>query len=870
MKTSEIREIFLSYFENQDHLRLSSSTLIPENDPTLFFVNAGMVQFKDIFTGNEKRKSPSATTAQKCLRVSGKHNDLENVGQTPRHHTFFEMLGNFSFGDYFKADAIKHSWTLLTEKLKIDPDRLWITVFESDDEAYQLWQDIAGVRPERIQRLGEKDNFWSMGDTGPCGPCSEIHYDHGPEYGDDPNGPAGETDRYVEIWNLVFMQYDRASDGTLTLLPSPSIDTGMGLERVAAIKQGVYSNYDTDAFQGIIQSMAKRASVHYGKDKDADVSLKVIADHSRACTFLIADGVMPSNEGRGYVLRRIARRAIRYGVRLGLNDNFMGLASKEVIQNLGHTYPEIVERQDFILEVIEREEIRFRETLDKGLIILEEALEKVTEGGRLNGNIVFSLHDTFGFPMDLTELIAGERGIQIDSKQFKVRMEEQRAAGRANWKGSGEAALESIYHQLAEEHNTYFTGYTNIQGTGIVKAILNSNGEKCQSLDSTGTIIVSQSPFYAESGGQVGDIGEVKTRSGKGLVSDVQKPVGQVFHHHIKVTEGQINLGEEIQLNVNSQHRKDTRRNHTATHLLHAALRNVLGEHVTQKGSLVEPKRLRFDFSHHKPVSQEELSSIQQQVQTEVQSNSCLQVEVCSMDEAKEKGAMALFGEKYGDEVRVVKVGDFSTELCGGIHVPYTGEIGTFLITNESSVSAGIRRIEAITGNVSIQRFQNNETILKSAQHILKAQPDQLLNQLQNLLEEKRNLSNEVKKLSTEIARLAAGDLLSEAVEINGIKVIAAEFTGSVDAMREEADKLRSQLGTAVVVLGSKMNGVKLIAAVTKDIAGKRAHAGKIIKSIAPMIGGGGGGRPDMAQAGGKNPDGLDAALAKVKELIAE
>ena len=869
MKSADIRKSFINYFQSKGHEPVASSSLIPSNDPTLFFVNAGMVQFKDCFLGKDQRNYTRATSAQKCLRVSGKHNDLENVGVTPRHHTLFEMLGNFSFGDYFKEEAISFAWDFLTKVLNIDKSKLWITIYEKDDEAEQIWTSIPDVDPQKIQRLGEKDNFWSMGDTGPCGPCTEIHYDHGPEYGDDPNGPAGETDRYVEIWNLVFMQFNRDEHGTLHPLPNPSIDTGMGLERVAAILQGVYTNYDTDVFQDIIQETATYAGIQYGAAQDSDIALRVIADHIRAVTFLIADGVMPSNEGRGYVLRRITRRAIRYGVRINLKEPFLYRAAQIVIRQFSSLYPELEERKSFLLEVIKGEEERFAQTLERGLQILEEAcVQTQDQNKRISGDTVFTLHDTFGFPMDLTRLIAQEKGFSIDEEGFHTRMAEQKAAGRANWKGSGQESISSSIHELAKENPTTFVGYTTLSHSSNIQKILDTNHNVVSQLSagSTGYILVERTPFYAEGGGQTGDTGTFCTNHAKGLILDTQKPLGSSFFHHVQVESGTLQAGT-IELEVDQQARFNIRRNHTATHILHSALRNILGTHVAQKGSLVQSDRFRFDFSHHKPLTAEERETIQSLVQQEIFNNTPLDVEECTQEEAKEKGALALFGEKYGDTVRVVSVPGFSTELCGGTHVKSTGEIGAFHILSESGVAAGVRRIEAVTGLGAIQYFQQQEQVIRELSGTLKVPTSSLSESIHKILDERKKLEKEVASLQLELAKSKAGDLKDQAREINGVTIIAAEFGGDPKTLRSEADRLRDSFGSAVIVLGSRKKGVQLIVAVTKDLT-SRVHAGKLIKEISAIIDGKGGGRPDMAQAGGKSPDKLPQALDKAYDVL--
>ena len=871
MKSQEIRRIFLDYYAQREHTIVPSSSLLPSNDPTLFFVNAGMVPFKDIFTGKEACEYKKATSVQRCLRVSGKHNDLDEVGRTPRHHTLFEMMGNFSFGDYFKREAITHAWTLLTEHYKLDKDRLWVTIFEDDDEAGEIWKKLTDIPAERIQKLGEKDNFWSMGSTGPCGPCSEIHYDHGPEYGDDPNGPAGESDRYVEIWNLVFMQYNRDSKGVLHPLPNPSIDTGMGLERLAAIKQGVYNNYDTDIFQSVIQNCAKWAGVTYGKDLETDTSLRVIADHTRAVVFLIADSVIPSNEGRGYVLRRIARRAIRYAVKMGMKQTFLHRTAEIICNEMSGAYPYLVDKTAFILEVIEAEEVRFRSTLDKGLLILEEAFDELGEDKTLNGNIVFQLHDTFGFPLDLTRLIASEKGFFIDEAGYKKRMKEQKEAGRANWKGSGQTATENKENYLVGIDATVFLGYTEVKTSSKIRAILNENGQKVESLKGTGFVVLDQTPFYAEAGGQVGDSGTLSTSTdNSGIIAqvvDTQKS-GQHFLHQVEVKNGTLTLESIVTAEIDEDSRLLSRRNHTATHILHAALRRVLGKHVTQKGSLVTPTRLRFDFAHHKSVSKEELREISLLVQKEIATNKTLAIEVCAVDEAKKKGAMALFGEKYGKEVRVVSIPGFSTELCGGIHAPQTGEIGLFTIVSEAGISAGVRRIEALTSAGALSWMEERNKTLEQISGLFNSPVAALVENIERNIQQRKDLEKELAQLKKKLAKAESGDLFTQKKIVNGIQIISAEFRGEVDAMREEADRLRDKLGSGVVILGSKQKGVKLIVAVTKDLAGNKVHAGKLIKELAPLIGGGGGGRPDMAQAGGKKPDGLQAALDKAFDLI--
>ncbi|MBK7759418.1 MAG: alanine--tRNA ligase [Deltaproteobacteria bacterium] len=869
MNSVEIRKRFLSWFAERGHAVLPSSSLVPANDPTLFFTNAGMVQFKDIFTGAQRSEHRRATTSQKCMRVSGKHNDLENVGRTRRHHTLFEMLGNFSFGDYFKEEAIPFAWDLLTRGYGIEKERLWVTIFESDDEAAEIWMKKVGVPAERVQRLGAKDNFWSMGDTGPCGPCTEIHYDFGPEISDDTRGPAGGDDRYVEIWNLVFMQYDQAADGTRTNLPRPSIDTGMGLERLATVLQRKLTNYDTDLFQPLIQQAAELSGVPYGRDAEHDVAMRVIADHARAAAFLVADGVMPSNEERGYVLRRVMRRAIRYGVKLGMSKPFLYKSADRVVSMMGADYPELIERRSFIQEVIRGEEERFSETLDKGLALLDRELEQ--RPAVLHGDVVFKLHDTFGFPTDLTELIAAERGIEVDMAGYKTSMEAQKAKARASWKGSGEQAVPELHRELANIFDaTEFLGYTAEHASATVQAILR-DGERVASLEAgeRGQIIVSETPFYAESGGQVGDHGEILFDGGRFEVTDTQKGHGDLVVHIGQLIEGTLRESQKVRLVVDSERRDRTRLNHTATHLLHAALRQVLGDHVMQKGSSVDPNRLRFDFSHHKPMTAHELQEVEEIVYRNILANEAVSADVMPIEEARALGAMALFGEKYGDNVRVIRVGDYSKELCGGTHTKRSGDIGLFRVLSESGVAAGVRRVEAVTGIEALRFTRERDAGAAAAADRLRVPVQQLDDAVERLQSDRRRLEKELEAARRELARATAGDVLARAKEINGVKVLALEIPGDATTLRDEADRLRDQLGSGLVVLGSRSTGaVLVIAAATKDLAGKRVHAGNIVRELARMVGGGGGGRPDMAQAGGPNIDALPDALERVYALV--
>ncbi len=875
MTSAELRARFLAYFQRHQHEIVRSSALVPQNDPTLFFTNAGMVQFKDVFVGTDIRPYKRATTVQKCLRVSGKHNDLENVGHTPRHHTFFEMLGNFSFGDYFKVEAIQFAWEFLTIEIGLDAARLWVTVYDQDDEAFAIWRDQIGVPEARIQKLGEDENFWSMGDTGPCGPCTEIHYDHGPAISDDVRGPAFGDGRYIEIWNLVFMQFDRSADGTLTPLPRPSIDTGAGLERVAACVQGVYANYDTDLFTPIMLRAAALAGVPvdsrgHAEDRDVEIALRVIADHSRAAAFLIGDGVMPSNEERGYVLRRIMRRGIRYGVTLGLKGPFLCHTVATVIEHFGAAYPELIERGEFILDVVRVEEERFSATLDRGLVLLEREFDK--RPGIISGEVAFVLADTFGFPIDLTQLIAAERGIGVDEVGFERLRAEQRARGRAAWKGSGETSVAAVWQGLAHTIPSTFSGYDRDQDAGTVHAIV-SEGASVTALlpGEKGEIVAGRTPFYAESGGQVGDTGTITWPGGSAAVLDTTKPSGDLHVHHVQVTSGTLRVGTEATLSVDAARRGRTRLNHTCTHLLHAALKAVLGSHVMQKGSLVGPERLRFDFSHHKALSVDELRSVEDIVQREILANNAVETRVSDIDAARAEGATALFGEKYGDVVRVVNVAGFSKELCGGTHARRSGDIGLFKITSEGGIAAGVRRIEAQTGLGAQAWVREMEANTRLAAAELRTSPDKVLEALRRLLDDRARLVKEVEAARREASRAATGDLRDRAIDHHGIKLLAVEFPGDPAAMRDEADRLRDQLGSCVIVLASRTGAnVRLLAAVSKDLAGTRYDAGKLIGALSAMVGGKGGGKPDLAQAGGTLPDAVPAMLAAVPDLLPE
>jgi len=878
MKSAEIRESFLKFFETKAHKRLKSASLIPDRDPTLFFTNAGMVPFKNVFLGQENIGTPRATTSQKCMRVSGKHNDLENVGRTHRHHTFFEMLGNFSFGDYFKRDAIAFAWEYLTEVLKLDKDRLWVTVFREDDEAEKLWKELSEVPAERILRLDEADNFWSMGETGPCGPCTEIHYDFDGAVGKSRADflAGSESGRIMEIWNLVFMQFDRGADGKLTPLPKPSVDTGMGLERLSCVVQGVYSNYDSDLFTPLLAKIAELSGKKYGADENTDVSMRVVADHIRATTFLIGDGVMPSNEGRGYVLRRIMRRAIRHGRMLGLHEPFFFRIVPVLVAEMGGIYPEIAANQKFIEEVIRAEELRFLETLEKGLEILESEIAATKRAGKktLSGEVAFKLYDTYGFPLDLTETIAIESQLVVDHAEFERLMEGQRDKARAAWKGSGEAKTAEVHQEMvAEGIATHFLGYQTLDCITKISAIV-KDGRQVEVAESGDEVEVfcEYSPFYAESGGQVGDQGQIIAPQALGEVKDTQKPAGELIAHMTKVVQGALKVGDEVHLKVNPLTRAPTRLNHTATHLLHAALRKVLGEHVKQAGSLVAPDRLRFDFSHFQPMTREEIRAVEDLVNEKIREDIEVQKKEMAYDEAMGEGAMALFGEKYGDRVRVLKIEHFSTELCGGTHVDRTGEIGLFKIVSESSVAAGVRRIEAITGAGALQYLRDLEDKWNGLARRLKAAPDEIPERIEKQAELLKKYERELSQLKAKLASGGGGgegDLMRQVREVGGVKVLALRRDiDDLKSLRDFSDQVKNKLGSGVSVIGSAAEGkATLIVRVSKDLT-PRFDAGKLAKELAAMVGGSGGGKAEMAQAGGPNLEGLDGALSKVYDLV--
>lgn len=878
MKAKEIRKRFLEYFQKQGHTIVPSSPLVPKDDPSLLFTNAGMVQFKQVFLGQEKRAYIRATTAQKCLRVGGKHNDLENVGRTARHHTFFEMLGNFSFGDYFKKEAIQFAWEFLTQELKLDPNRLYITVYKDDDEAASLWQEVAGVPRERIFRLGEKDNFWAMGDTGPCGPCSEILFDQGEEMACGPNCGIGvcDCDRYLEIWNLVFMQFNRDEAGKLTPLPKPSIDTGMGLERISAVCQGVHSNFDSDLFQGIIGYLCDKAKVKYKEDEDIDTALRVIADHLRAISFMIADGILPANEGRGYVLRRLIRRAYRFGRLLGFKEPFLFESLAKVTEEMQEAYPELLKSESFARDVVLKEEERFSQTLDKGLGILAEEMENLKKAQKkvFPGDLAFKLYDTYGFPLDIIRDITEKEGLDLDEAGFEKYMQEQKQRAKEAWKGSGEKDLTSQFASLVkQEAKSEFIGYEFLKGEGVITYLLNEKGEIVSALNrgEAGYIVTDKTPFYGESGGQVGDRGRIVGPKGKAEVVNTLKVSKSLILHQVKVQEGNLQEKETVLLQVDEGDRIATARNHTATHLLHAALRKVLGEHVKQAGSLVEPKRLRFDFTHIKPVSEEELKKIEAEVNRVILSGVEVETEVMDYEEAVQQGAMALFGEKYEDKVRVVKVPGFSAELCGGTHLKNTSQAGLFVIASEEGVAAGVRRIEALTGFEAYKYVQEVRDTLKEVQSSLEVGARQVVDKVKSLVQENKQLVRENKRLTEKLAARQGANLLENIEEIAGIKVLTARLeVEDIEAIRKVMDDLRSKLESGIILLASNNQGkALLLLSVSKDLH-EKFTAPKLIKEVAREVGGGGGGRPDLAQAGGSQGENIDKAFARLKEIVAQ
>jgi len=880
MSSRDIRSAFLAYFEARGHDRVASAPLVPRDDPTLLFTNAGMVPFKRIFTGEEPRKVPRAVSVQKCVRAGGKHNDLENVGHTGRHHTFFEMLGNFSFGDYFKEEAIRLAWEFLTDQMHLPKDRLWVSVYRDDDDAFRIWRDQEGVPEDRIVRLGEKDNFWQMGETGPCGPCTEIHIDQGPEVGcGRPTCAVGcdddACDRYLEVWNLVFMQYDRDTAGTLKDLPHPSIDTGMGLERLTAVANGVTNNYDTDLFLPLIHAAAARSRVAYGDDPAGDVALRVMADHARAVAFLLADGVLPSNEGRGYVLRRVLRRAARYGRTIGLEGVFLAPLTDDVVRQMGDPYSELTRARDAIVRITEGEEERFSHTLDQGLDRLNTLLDQAAAEGRdaLPGDELFNLYDTYGFPVDLAGDVARERGLQVDVAGFEAAMAAQKEKARASWKGQAKAGDAGRYAALAEGLEPVpFTGYERVEEATTVVGLLKGDApvETAREGDEV-EVVLAATPFYAESGGQVGDAGELLGEAEAApvtvRVTDTQSPIEGLVVHKGRVAAGTLRTGERVTARVDTARRKDIARNHTATHLLHAVLREVLGDHVKQAGSLVEAERLRFDFTHFAPLTARDLERIEGRVNEAVRADARVTTRVSDLEGAIASGAMALFGEKYADRVRVVKIADVSTELCGGTHLEAVGEIGLFKITSEGSVGAGVRRIEAVTGSHALDFVRAREAQLAACAQALKSTPEGAAERAAQLLASLKEKEREIERLRVKLTEGAASD---ESVrEVDGVKVLTRRDDGlDAGALRALADRVRGRLGSGAALLASVTDGrVLLVCLVTKDLAG-RLHAGELLKETAAKVGGKGGGRPDMAQGGGPDAGALDAAVDAFSGLV--
>src|SRR5262245_11089850 len=890
MTGHELRETFLRYFERNGHTIVRSSPLVPGSDPTLLFTNAGMVQFKAVFLGEERREYVRATTCQKCVRAGGKHNDLENVGRTARHHTFFEMLGNFSFGDYFKTEAIAYAWEFLTRDLGIPAGRLCATVFTEDDEAFELWKPY--VPADRILRLGEKDNFWAMGDTGPCGPCSEVHFHQGDHIpwaeeasGGKCLGPACECDRWLEIWNLVFMQFDRDASGKLTPLPKPSIDTGMGLERIAAVVQGKSSNFDTDLIRPLIVDVERRSGKAYGAREADDVSMRVIADHARATAFLIADQVSPSNEWRGYVLRRIMRRAMRHGRLLGLAEPFLWQVTGTVAELMGGPYPELVEQRTRVAELTRLEEERFAETLDRGLERIAEEAEGAqswpSDGDgarRVPGKVLFTLYDTYGFPVDLAQEVLQDRGFAVTPEtqaEYDAEMETQRERARASatFGGGGAAADEAATYQtlLADIPRGEFLGYEAMTAPARILAMVAGARRRREAVAGDEVeVILDRTPFYAESGGQIGDTGVITGRQGRGEVVDTQYRGAGLIAHRLRVVDGGFREGEDVAASVESPRRQGLRLHHTGTHLLHAALRKVLGTHVTQAGSLVAPDRLRFDFTHAKPVKDRDLQQVEDLVNEAVRENITVDPFWTDLDAALRMGAMALFGEKYGNHVRVVRIGDFSTELCGGTHLDATGQIGLFKVTTEGAVASGVRRLEAVTGSTALAHVGQEEQALRQSAELLRIPPLEVPRRLQKLLDDQKGLEKQLAEMEARLAKGRAQDLVADARTVAGVPGVVARLDGlDAEGLRAVVDSVRERLGSGVTFLGAVTDGkVNLVSAVTKDLTG-RVHAGKLIQEVARMVGGGGGGRPDLAQAGGKNPAELDRALARVPDLVA-
>ena len=876
--TNQIRSDFLDYFAAHGHQKVASSSLVPANDPTLLFTNAGMVQFKDLFLGAEKRSYKTAASSQRCVRAGGKHNDLDQVGYTARHHTFFEMLGNFSFGDYFKQEAIRYAWELLTDVYGLEADRLWVTVYITDDEAYDIWTQEIGVPEERVIRIGDKkggakfesDNFWAMGDTGPCGPCTEIFYDHGPGVeGGPPGSPEEDGDRYIEIWNLVFMQFDRAADGTMSPLPAPCVDTGMGLERLAAVLQHHHSNYQIDLFRALTRAAAELTGC---KDSE-NASLNVIADHIRACAFLIADGVIPSRDGRGYVLRRIIRRAIRHGYKLGMKKPFFNQMVGPLVDQMGDAYPELRKKADSIQQALLDEEQRFSRTLDTGMGILKDVMADPSKakGGQIDGATAFLLYDTYGFPLDLTQDIARENGLAVDEGGFKQEMARQQERGRSSGKFAQQAQIST--ETIKNLDPTQFLGYEQLASTDSSVTAILVNGDQVDELNAgdEAVLLLDKTPFYAESGGQVGDTGLIRLQGGTFEVLDTIKIAGTFFGHIGELKTGRIQTGQTVSTEVDAARRQAIVLHHSATHLMHAALKQVLGDHVEQRGSLVAPDHLRFDFTHPNGVTEQELAEVERIVNEEIRVNPASDVQVMSFDDALETGATALFGEKYGDEVRVLSFGDFSVELCGGTHVARVGDIGQFKIVEETAIAAGIRRIVAVAGEAAVERIQTMDTQLKDLARVLKIAPDAMEDRLHQILDRGKALEKELEELKSKLASASGDELADSAVEVNGIKVLAARMD-NVDpkSLRDTVDRLKDRLGTSLVVIGSADDGkVRLAAGVSKDLVA-RIQAGNLVNFVAQQVGGKGGGRPDFAQAGGSQPENLDEALETVREWVAE
>jgi alanyl-tRNA synthetase len=873
MKAAEIRQTFLKFFESKGHTIVASSPVVPGDDPTLLFTNAGMNQFKDVFLGFDKRPYSRATTAQKCIRAGGKHNDLDNVGYTARHHTFFEMLGNFSFGDYFKKDAISYAWELLTEHFKLPKDRLWVTVYQDDDEAYEIWHKVVGVPAGRIVRIGDNkgaryasDNFWMMGDTGPCGPCTEIFYDHGPEVaGGPPGSPDEDGDRYIEIWNNVFMQFNRTEDGVMHPLPKPSVDTGMGLERIAAVLQGVHSNYEIDLFVALLTAAKAAVEAAGGVNVDPDSpSLKVIADHIRACAFTVVDGVIPGNAGRGYVLRRIARRAIRHGYKLGARKPFFHAIVPALAEQMGEAYPELRQAAARVTEVLRQEEERFFQTIERGMEILEGAL--ASRPAVLDGDTAFKLHDTYGFPVDLTADVCRERGVKVDEARFHALLDEQKQRAREAGKFKMAQGLE--YQGAA----TTFHGYDELvcEGARVTAVYVDGSPVEVARAGDDAVVVLDRTPFYAESGGQVGDAGELRNGSTRVVVSDTMKIQADVFGHHGHVAEGEVRVGDRFTARVDAERRARTMRNHSATHLMHKALREVLGAHVQQKGSLVTPERTRFDFAHTGPMTAAQIAQVEALVNAEILANAEARAQVMALEEAQKSGAMMLFGEKYGEQVRVLSIGS-SKELCGGTHVRRTGDIGLFKIVAEGGVAAGIRRVEAVTGDNALAYLQRLERTVNALAADLKVAPAEVSGRVAGVLDQVRTLEKEIAALKGKLASAQGDELLAQAVDVKGIKVLAATLDGAdAKALRETLDKLKDKLKTAAIVLAAVDGGkVQLAAGVTADTTAK-VKAGELVNFVAQQVGGKGGGKPDLAMAGGTDPSKLGNALASVAGWVAE